>query len=133
MEIMELLYEHLPSKAHDSRYSHREILIKIDQEIAADRVLTGTEYTGYWQRYLAGQLTLHRLLGRAKCTKARASYTNLLKEHADYYRGDGLPAQGTSSEEDWWTKQKQNARKLRYAQLAKEKSLAYQEYQRLGL
>ena len=129
MEIMELQYEHLPSKAHDSRYCQREILIKIDQEIAADRVLTGTEYTGYWQRYLAGQLTLHRLLGRAKCTKARASYTNLLKEHADYYRGDGLPAQGTSSEEDW-TKQKQNARKLRYARLAKEKSLAYQ---RLGL
>ena len=112
MEAMASTTEHLPSKKHDTRWSLKEILLKIDELIEAEKLLPHPVYAGYWERYIFYARWAIKLASRMRLKRARHYYKALLKEHDQYYDPEGLRPAPLDSKR--FSSRMQKARKTRY-------------------
>ena len=113
MEAMASTTEHLPSRKHETRWSLKEILLKIDELIEAGKVEPHGKYSGYWERYIWYARMAIRLASMIRLRRAPKYYTALLKEHHQYYEPEGLcPAPFDSKR--FSSRMHEKARKTRY-------------------
>jgi len=85
-DAMESTTEHLPSRGHETRHALKDILLAIDEDIAAGRVMPYDKFVLYWRRFMAAARIFCRLRARARLRKWPHLYVALLDEHAEYYR-----------------------------------------------
>ena len=112
MEAMASTTEHLPSRKHDTRWSLKEILLKIDELIEAGKVEVHGKYAAYWERYIFYARMAIKLASRLRLRRAPKYYEALLKEHRQYYDPEGIcPAPFDSKR---FSSRMQKARKTRY-------------------
>ena len=112
MEAMASTTEHLPSRKHDTRWSLKEILLKIDELIEAEKVLPYAGYTGYWKRYIYYVRWAIKFVSRLRYKLAPRYYEALLKEHLQYYDPTGVQPALLDSKR--FSSVTQKARKTRY-------------------
>jgi len=119
LESMDSTTEHLPSKAHETRLSLREIMMTIDAAIHAGDVIPYPEYVGYWRRWMTGMRYFIKLRARARMQRERPFFEALLAEHKEYYAERNLRCFPSPSCEKEWSKTAQAGGKLTYHKKAK--------------
>ena len=115
MEAMESTTEHLPSKKHETRWSLKEIELKIDDLIEKDMTILNDKYVGYWERYRFFLRMGIKLAAKLRLKLAPGYYKALVEEHYQYYAGVGSPAPFDNKR---FNRNIQMARKTRYHLLA---------------
>lgn len=73
MEASESRTEHLPNKQHDTRWSQKDMQLRIDDAIQKGEVITYAEWVAYCQRYQAATVARCRLRRLAFCSRVNRS------------------------------------------------------------
>jgi len=118
-DLVRVTYEYLPSKGsgNNSRYTLKEILLKIDRAIEAEEVVQGSLYLAYWKRYLFMERWGHFINARKARAASPTYYKNLVAEHKEYYEKGRISPGPWSTRE--WNSRVQHARRKRYHELAR--------------
>ena len=68
-ESLHSTYEHLPCRKQKgkSAWSLRDIMLRVDKDVAAGSVMTHAAWVGYWDRYMAARALIARVKGRRAC------------------------------------------------------------------